>query len=216
MRCRWPAGRRRLRPGGEDFGGDGSCSASHRGAYPITSLDALAVVHYGKPVPAMPCQGSCANRSGFAGTNTRGGEMADTHTGTCFCGAIAIEVTGAPDEMGYCHCSSCRAYSGAPVKAFTLWKKQNVKVTKGAELLGRFQKTQMSVRRFCMTCGGHVMVDHPGLGLTDVYAAMLPSLAFKPTVHLNYAETVLPMKDGLPKLKDFPTHAGGSGGVIPE
>ena len=34
--------------------------------------------------------------------------MADTHTGTCFCGAVAIEVAGAPEEMGYCHCNSCR------------------------------------------------------------------------------------------------------------
>ena len=41
-------------------------------------------------------------------------------------------------------------------------------------------------------------------------------MAFKRTVHLNYAETVLPMKDGLPKLKDFPTEAGGSGEVTPE
>jgi hypothetical protein len=39
----------------------------------------------------------------------------------------------------------------------------------------------------------------------------LPTLAFRPEVHLNYAETVLPMKDGLPKLRDFPAHAGGSG-----
>jgi hypothetical protein len=38
----------------------------------------------------------------------------------------------------------------------------------------------------------------------DVPAGVLPTLAFKPTVHLNYEETVLPMKDGLPKLRDFP------------
>jgi hypothetical protein len=35
-------------------------------------------------------------------------------------------------------------------------------------------------------------------------------------VHLNYAETVLPMKDGLPKLKDFPVEIGGSGESILE
>jgi hypothetical protein len=35
-------------------------------------------------------------------------------------------------------------------------------------------------------------------------------------VHLNHAKTVLPMKDGLPKLKDFPAAAGGSGEVISE
>ncbi|MGE0119617.1 MAG: GFA family protein [Dongiaceae bacterium] len=142
--------------------------------------------------------------------------MADTHRGTCFCGAVAIEVTGVPLEMGYCHCSSCRSYSGGPVNAFTLWKPENVRVTKGAELLGRFMKTAMSERRFCTTCGGHVMVGHPSLGLVDVYAAMIPTLAFKPAVHLNYAETVLPMKDGLPKLRDFPAAAGGTGEAVPE
>ena len=142
--------------------------------------------------------------------------MADTHTGTCFCGAVEIEVTGAPEEMGYCHCSSCRSYSGAPVNAFTLWKAANVRVRRGAEFLGRFSKTEMSDRQFCTRCGGHLMTGHPALGLTDVYAAVLPRIAFKPTVHLNYAETVLPMKDGLPKLKDFPVEVGGSGEAMPE
>jgi hypothetical protein len=35
-------------------------------------------------------------------------------------------------------------------------------------------------------------------------------------VHVNYAETVLPMKDGLPKLKDFPKEFGGSGESMAE
>jgi hypothetical protein len=129
---------------------------------------------------------------------------------------VGIEVTGVPLEMGYCHCSSCRAYSGGPVNAFTLWKPDDVKITKGAELLGRFNKTEFSDRRFCTKCGGHVMVHHPGLGLTDVYAAVIPTMTFKPAVHLNYAETVLPMKDGLPKLRDFPAEVGGSGETVPE
>jgi hypothetical protein len=34
-------------------------------------------------------------------------------------------------------------------------------------------------------------------------------------VHVNYAETVLRMKDGLPKLKDFPAELGGSGQPCP-
>jgi hypothetical protein len=37
-----------------------------------------------------------------------------------------------------------------------------------------------------------------------------------PQAHVNYAETVLPMRDGLPKLKDLPAKLGGSGEVIPE
>ena len=60
------------------------------------------------------------------------------------------------------------------------------------------------------------MTNHPALGLVDVFAATLPTLKFSPGVHVNYAETVLPMNDGLPKLKDFPKEFGGSGEVVPE
>ena len=142
--------------------------------------------------------------------------MTDKHTGTCFCGAVEIQVTGAPEAMGYCHCSSCRSWSAGPVNAFTLWKPDSVKVTRGSEFVGHFQKTDTSDRQFCNLCGGHLMSGHPTLGLTDVYAATIPSLTFAPAVHVNYAETVLPMKDGLPKLRDFPAELGGSGQTVPE
>jgi len=142
--------------------------------------------------------------------------MSDKHTGSCFCGAVTIEASGAPEAMGYCHCESCRSWSAGPVNAFTLWKPENVKVTKGNAFVGRFKKTESSDRQFCTKCGGHLMTDQPGLGLTDVYAAILPTLAFQPGVHVNYAETKLRMKDGLPKLKDFPAEFGGSGTMVPE
>src|SRR4051812_47023071 len=142
--------------------------------------------------------------------------MAEKHSGSCYCGAVTIEVTGAPLDMGYCHCNNRRRYSTAPVSAFTLWKEENVKVTKGAELFGKFKSSEISDRRYCTKCGGHVSVDHPSLGLIDVRAGALQTLPFKPTVHLNYEETVLPMKDGLPKLRDFPAAIGGSGETMPE
>jgi len=142
--------------------------------------------------------------------------MTTTTTGACFCGAVEIEVTGAPEGMGYCHCSSCRSWSAGPVNAFTLWKPENVKVTKGADLVGHFAKTENSDRQFCQRCGGHLMTQHPLLNLTDVFAATIPNLAFAPGVHVNYAETVLPMKDGLPKLRDFPAELGGSGVAMAE
>ena len=138
------------------------------------------------------------------------------HRGGCFCGAVEIEVHGTAEAMGYCHCSSCRSWSASPVNAFTLWKPEKVKVTKGAEFLSGFEKTEMSDRQFCTKCGGHLMTAHPPLGLVDVYAATIPGVKFTPGVHVNYAETVLPMKDGLPKLRDFPAELGGSGIAVPE
>ena len=136
--------------------------------------------------------------------------------GKCFCGSVELEVSGDPLGMGYCHCSSCRSWSAGPVNAFTLWKPENVTVTKGADKVGAFQKSENSVRKFCTACGGHLMTDHPVWGITDVYAATVPGVAFKPGVHVNYQETVLPMKDGLPKMRDFPAELGGSGQTMAE
>jgi hypothetical protein len=117
--------------------------------------------------------------------------------------------------MGYCHCEACRRYSTAPVSLFTLWKPENVSVTKGEQFFGKFKSSEMSDRRYCTQCGGHVMIDHPTLGLADIRMA-LSGVTFKPTVHLNYAEKVLPIHDGLPKLRDFPKEIGGSGEILPE
>src|SRR5215831_7162127 len=70
--------------------------------------------------------------------------------------------------------------------------------------------------QYCKRCGGHLMTNHPPLRLVDVFAATLPTLKFRPGVHINYAETVLPVRDGLPKLKDFPAQFGGSGEQLAE
>lgn len=102
------------------------------------------------------------------------------------------------------------------MNALTLWPPEAVEVTKGAEAVATYHKTEMSHRQFCRLCGGHLMVNHPPLKLVDVFAATIPDLEFVPQVHVNYAETVLPMHDGLPKFKDFPAELGGSGEVIPE
>ena len=138
------------------------------------------------------------------------------YLGRCFCGAVEILVDGEPVGAGYCHCASCRSWSAGPVNAFTLWKKDAVTVTKGKENVGTFNKTERSYRKWCKACGGHLFTEHPEWGLIDVYAATIPEYPFKPGVHVNYAATMLRMKDGLPKMKDFPRELGGSGETTPE
>ena len=136
--------------------------------------------------------------------------------GTCFCGAVEIEVSGAPAAMGYCHCESCRHWSAGPVNAFTLWSPGAVKVTRGEDKIRSFAKTERSHRKWCEVCGGHLMTDHPEMGLIDVYSAIVPELNFEPALHVFYSEAVVSMKDGLPKMKDVPAELGGSGETLPE
>lgn len=138
------------------------------------------------------------------------------HEGACFCGAVGLAVRGEPLGMGYCHCQSCRTWSASPVNGFTLWKPESVEITRGAKHVGTFNLTPRSFRKWCTQCGGHLMTDHPQWGIIDVFAAMVPTLAFKPGVHVNYAESVLRIADGLPKFRDFPADLGGSGQTVPE
>ena len=142
--------------------------------------------------------------------------MAETYKGSCFCGAVDVTVTGAAVAEGYCHCRSCRSWSAAPVNAFTLWKPDAIRFTKGEEHVGVYHKTEKSYRKYCKLCGGHLMTQHPAWDLIDVYTATIPTYKHKPGVHVNYQETVLPIRDGLPKMKDLPKEMGGSGETPPE
>jgi hypothetical protein len=58
-----------------------------------------------------------------------------------------------------------------------------------------------------------VLTDHPPHHLVDVYAATIPTFKFEPALHVHYQETVLRLRDGLPKMKE---EMGGSGQTLPE
>lgn len=140
----------------------------------------------------------------------------NSYAGQCFCGAVQFKVSGEPAAMGYCHCESCRSWSAGPVNAFSLWKPDAVAIERGADNIGAYAKTPNSVRQWCKSCGGHLFTAHPEWGLTDVYAAVIPDFPFQAGVHVHYQETRLPLRDGLPKLKDLPAEMGGSGETIAE
>src|ERR1700734_2383894 len=78
------------------------------------------------------------------------------YKGSCFCGEVQFEVSGEPAAMGYCHCASCRHWSAGPVNAFTLWKPEAVNVRRGADGIGTYAKTPISLRKWCKQCGGHL------------------------------------------------------------
>lgn len=142
--------------------------------------------------------------------------MSATHSGACFCGTVQIELTGEPNMMGYCHCTDCAEWAGAPVNAFSLWPPENVRVTAGEDKLASYARTPASQRRFCTDCGGHVLSEHPDLGMTDVYLNIVPTLSHQGTMHIFYGEKSMSVPDGLPKFKDMPAEFGGSGEMLPD
>ena len=136
------------------------------------------------------------------------------YSAKCFCGQIELEVTGDPIFQGFCHCDSCRSWLGAPVHAATLWPLENVSISRGAEVLATYKKSDRSHRKHCTVCGGHVINAHREEGFIDVRAPVLKDFIFKPTIHVHYGERILSMHDDLPKYKDLPSEFGGSGTLI--
>ena len=145
------------------------------------------------------------------------------YIGHCFCGEVEFTLVGKPEVMAYCHCDSCRQWSASPVSGFTLWKPENIQIIKGKHSIDGFtgnplsdDQTIVSNRSWCKECGGHLYTDHPTMGLVDVPSAVIDNFIFTPGFHVHYQESVHAMKDGLPKFKDLPQEAGGSGEQLAE
>lgn len=142
--------------------------------------------------------------------------MGNTYKGTCFCGAVEFNVTGAPAVMAYCHCGDCAAWAAAPINSFGLWPPGEVRITKGENKISTFNKTESTFRKFCSTCGGHVLTELRSMNFVEVYPNIVPGLVHKPTLHVHYALKTVSVRDGLPKFKDLPAEFGGSGETMPE
>ena len=52
------------------------------------------------------------------------------------------------------------------------------------------------------------------MGLIDLYHAITPTLSFEPKMHVNTSESVIVIKDDLPRFKDLPKEMGGSGDLL--
>ena len=141
--------------------------------------------------------------------------MGEARKAGCICGQVEISIEGDPAVMAYCHCDSCRSWLGAPIHAASLWPTDGVTVTRGDELLKVYKRTEFSIRHFCGSCGSPVLIRHPSLGMTDVPAGSIGGFKFEPTIHVNYAERVMSIQDGLPKFAGMPD-AAGQGELIEE
>ena len=138
-----------------------------------------------------------------------------SYLGKCFCGSVEIQVDGNPNIMAICHCKVCRAWSAGPVNGAALWTPDKFTIIFGEEQLDSYAKNPGHDRTWCKKCGGHIFTDHSNsLGFFDVYASILEDFNFKPTMHLNYENTIIKIPDDLPKFVDYPKEMGGSGNLI--
>lgn len=72
--------------------------------------------------------------------------------GSCLCGKVSIEIRGAIHSPRYCHCSTCRKFSGTASAAWGLVQASDLSVT-GLESDVTKYDSGGGLRVFCRSCG---------------------------------------------------------------
>jgi hypothetical protein len=105
-------------------------------------------------------------------------------TGGCACGAVRYRLSAQPFDAGYCHCTTCRASSGAPVLAFASVPVEAFALTKGEPR--RRRSSGFGERTFCGDCGAQLtmQVDHEPQTIDFTLASLDDPAAVVPQFHL--------------------------------
>lgn len=74
-------------------------------------------------------------------------------TGSCLCGAVTITAKAASNNVGACHCSMCRTWTGGPLMAIDC--QDQVEIT-GDDNVSIFNSSEWAERGFCSQCGTHL------------------------------------------------------------
>ena len=95
--------------------------------------------------------------------------------GSCLCGAIGFETTGAPMRMMNCHCSRCRIGRAAAHATNLFYKIDQFRWVRRGELASEFKvpDARFHTVAFCSRCGAKVPKVSEDRGLVNVPAGSL-------------------------------------------
>jgi hypothetical protein len=129
--------------------------------------------------------------------------------GSCLCGGLRYELTGALHRVIHCHCSMCRKATGAAFRTRASVRSHEFRWTQGESLLGRYPSSPGQTRTFCTACGATLITlfqDHPeflGLALGSLDAD--PRIRAVAHVHVASKAPWFEITDDLPQYpEDLP------------
>lgn len=124
--------------------------------------------------------------------------------GRCSCNAVHYAVENAFRYAGYCHCSQCRASSGAAFTAFAGIEKDKLKVTQGENSITIYAKNPDDLVSFCKRCGSVLFsVVRDGKFVHVTMGTLVDDPAIRPMFHI-FAGSKAPwheIADGLPQYE---------------
>jgi hypothetical protein len=71
----------------------------------------------------------------------------------CHCGGVEFKAAFPSRFVAHCYCESCRRTHAAGVVTWIGFKKHQVEVTRGDELIENYESSSNTWRKFCKRCG---------------------------------------------------------------
>lgn len=122
--------------------------------------------------------------------------------GSCLCGAVAFEVSGALAPIQVCHCGQCRKAQGGPFATNIPVNREDFRLLRGEDRLRAFESSPGKRRWFCVTCGAPIYSERDSLpGVLRLRAGTLDGdLPVAPEGHYHVASKAnwWPLEEGLP------------------
>lgn len=126
--------------------------------------------------------------------------------GSCLCGDVGFETTGAPLRMMNCHCSRCRHGRAAAHATNLFYALDAFRWTRGATLVTEYKvpDARFHAVAFCSHCGGKLPRVSPERGAVVVPAGSLDTdPGMRPQAHIFVADKA-PWFDITGPLPQFP------------
>ncbi len=129
--------------------------------------------------------------------------------GSCLCGSVAFELTGAPVRAMNCHCSRCRLGRGAAHATNYFYKLDQFRWTRGEAEVTEYKvpDAKFHAVAFCSKCGSKVPRISAERGVVNVPAGSLDTdPGVQPSAHIFVADKApwFRITDSLPQHAQMP------------
>ena len=126
--------------------------------------------------------------------------------GQCHCGAVRYDMPAETVHRALCHCSDCRRHSGAPMVAWGLVARDQLKIEGETR---EYASSENGRRHFCPQCGTALFYTNDVIfpGQIDVQIATLDDPgAIVPSAQIQVAERIGWMEslDRMPTFDRYP------------
>ena len=87
---------------------------------------------------------------------------AEIYPGSCLCGAVKFELSGAPGDLLHCHCRMCQKSHGSVFATFAKVPHEAFRFTEGEDRVQRYRSSDVACRTFCSVCGSTLQFIRDG------------------------------------------------------